>query len=105
MMFYLFIEKKRYIMNRHSKNRHHGDPVQVPDNLADQINQDRNVTSKKNRQKQKRKYEDEEEDEQVCLKKISFKKIYIEFFFKIIDERLSRKIIQQAREQQNEFDN
>jgi len=74
-------------MNRHSKNRHHGDPVQTPGNLTDQISQDRSVTSKKNRQKQKRKHDDEEDDEQI------------------IDERLSRKIIQQAREQQNEFDN
>jgi hypothetical protein len=57
-------------MNRHSKNRQHGDPVQVPGSLTDQINQDRNVTNKKNRQKQKRKYEDEEEDEQVCLDNI-----------------------------------
>lgn len=52
-------------MNRHSKKRHHGDPVQVPGSLTDQINQDRSVINKKNRQKQKRKYEDEE-DEQVC---------------------------------------
>jgi len=57
-------------MNRHSKNRKHGDPVQVPGSLTDQINQDRNVTNKKKRQKQKRKYEDEEEDEQVCLDNI-----------------------------------
>ncbi len=62
-------------MNRHSKNRHHGDPVQVPGNLTDQINQDRTVINKKNRQKQKRKHEDEEDDEQVCLHiKILFNK-------------------------------
>ncbi len=54
-------------MNRHSKTRNHGDPVQAPGNLTDQINQDRSVPSKKNRQKEKRKHEDEEEDEQVCL--------------------------------------
>jgi len=67
MNFYLLVEnKKRNIMNRHSKNRQQGDPVQVPGSLTDQINQDRNVSSKKNRQKQKRKYENEEEDEQVC---------------------------------------
>ncbi|CAF4924719.1 unnamed protein product, partial [Rotaria sp. Silwood1] len=74
-------------MNRHSKNRRHGDPVQAPGSLTDQINQDRNVTNTKNRQKQKRKFDDDEEEEQI------------------IDDRLSRKIIQQAREQQNEFDN
>ncbi|CAF2506290.1 unnamed protein product [Rotaria sp. Silwood2] len=74
-------------MHRHSKNRRHGDPVQTPGSLTDQLNQDRNVTNTKNRQKQKRKHDDDEEEEQI------------------IDDRLSRKIIQQAREQQNEFDN
>jgi essential nuclear protein 1 len=74
-------------MNRHSKHRHQGDPVHLPGSLTEQINQDRSVVNKKNRQKQKRKHEDEEEDEQI------------------IDDRLSRKIIEQAREQQNEFDN
>ncbi|CAF0825519.1 unnamed protein product [Adineta steineri] len=73
-------------MHRKSKNQHHGDPVKKPDGLTDQINQDRSVPSKKNREKQKRKHEDNEEDEQI------------------IDDRLSRKIIQQAREQQSEFD-
>lgn len=53
-------------MNRQSKNRRQGDPVQTPGNLADQINQDRSVVlNKKPRQKQKRKLDDEEEDEQV----------------------------------------
>lgn len=52
-------------MNRASKNRRQGDPVSTPGNLTDQINQDRSVINKKNRQKQKRKHEDEEEDEQV----------------------------------------
>ena len=57
-------------MSRHSKNRHQGDPVQLPGSLTDQINQDRSVVNKKNRQKQKRKHEDEEEqDEQVCSKR------------------------------------
>jgi hypothetical protein len=66
LIFYFIVEKKN-IMNRHSKTRNHGDPVQAPGNLTDQINQDRSVPSKKNRQKEKRKHEDEEEDEQVCL--------------------------------------
>ncbi|UJR35992.1 hypothetical protein I4U23_028732 [Adineta vaga] len=74
-------------MNRHSKTRRQGDPIQTPGNLTDQINQDRSVPSKKTRQKQKRKFDADEEDEQI------------------IDERLSKKIIEQAREQQNEFDN
>lgn len=66
-------------MSRHSKNRHQGDPVQLPGSLADQINQDRSVASKKNRQKQKRKHEDEEEDEQVRSMKTSFS--LIEMYF------------------------
>jgi hypothetical protein len=41
-------------MNRPSKNRRQGDPIQTPGNLADQINQDRSVSNKKSRQKQKR---------------------------------------------------
>jgi hypothetical protein len=53
-------------MNRNSKTRQHGDPIQTPGNLADQIHQDRSVVSKKNREKQKRKHNDEEDD-QVCL--------------------------------------
>ncbi|CAF1327330.1 unnamed protein product [Adineta ricciae] len=73
-------------MSRNSKTRRQGDPIQAPGNLADQINQDRAVLAKKPRQKQKRKFEEEDNDQ-------------------IIDERLSRKIIQQAREQQSEFDN
>ena len=55
-------------MNRHSKQRNQGDPVQLPGSLAEQINQDRSVVNKKNRQKQKRKHDDEEEDEQVCFR-------------------------------------
>jgi len=58
-------------MHRQSKNQHHGDPVKVPGNLTDQINQDRSVNGKKNRQKQKRKHEDNGDDEQVCLYEIS----------------------------------
>lgn len=54
-------------MHRPSKNRHHGDPIKTPGNLADQINQDRSVTSKNSRPKQKRKFDDEEEEEQVSL--------------------------------------
>ncbi|CAF1052910.1 unnamed protein product [Rotaria magnacalcarata] len=73
-------------MHRPSKTRSHGDPVPVPGSLTEQLNQDRSVTSKKNRLKQKRKHDDDEEDEQI------------------IDDRLSRKIIQQAREQQSEID-
>jgi hypothetical protein len=66
MRFYLFLEIIN-IMNRHSKHRHQGDPVQLPGSLTEQINQDRSVVNKKNRQKQKRKHEDEEEDEQVNI--------------------------------------
>lgn len=74
-------------MNRHSKNRRQGDPVQLPGSLTDQITQDRSVITKKSREKQKRKFEHEDEDNE-----------------QIIDERLSRKIIQQARDQQHELD-
>ena len=59
-------------MSRNSKNRHQGDPVQLPGSLTDQINHDRSVAVKKNRQKQKRKHEDEEEDEQVRSMETSF---------------------------------
>lgn len=48
-----------------NKHRRQGDPIRQPGNLADQINQDRSVANKKNRQKQKRKYDEEEEDEHV----------------------------------------
>lgn len=73
-------------MSRQSKTRRQGDLVQTPGSLTDQINQDRSVTTKKSREKQKRKLDHEEDDEQI------------------IDERLSRKIIQQARDQQHELD-
>lgn len=54
-------------MSRHSKTRRQGDPITTPGNLTDQINQDRNVINKKNRQKQKRKYDEEDDSEQVCF--------------------------------------
>lgn len=69
--------------NRH---RRQGDPIHQPGSLADQITKDRSVGNKKNREKHKRKYDEEDEEEHI------------------IDDRLSRKIIQQAREQQNELD-
>lgn len=54
-------------MSRHSKTRRQGDPVQLPGSLADQINQDRSVSTKKSREKQKRKFDNDDEDnEQVC---------------------------------------
>ena len=39
----------------------------MPGSLADQINQDRSVISKKTRQKQKRPRDDEEDSEHVCF--------------------------------------
>lgn len=49
-------------MQRPDKQRRHGDPVAMPGNLADQINQDRTVINKKARQKQKRKHEEDDEE-------------------------------------------
>ena len=49
-------------MQRPGKQRRQGDPVAMPGNLADQINQDRTVISKKARQKQKRKHEEDDEE-------------------------------------------
>ena len=49
-------------MQRPGKQRRHGDPVAMPGNLTDQINQDRTVINKKARQKQKRKHEEDDEE-------------------------------------------
>lgn len=64
MFFILFLEKKnQQNMSRNAKPRRQGDPIQAPGNLADQINQDRAVLTKKPRQKQKRKFEEEDDDQ------------------------------------------
>jgi len=78
------LKNNKHHMHRSSKIRQQGDPVQMPGSLTEQIDKDRSVVSKKNRQKQKRKFDDDDEH--------------------IIDDRLSSKIIQQARQQQAEID-
>ncbi|CAF0845529.1 unnamed protein product [Didymodactylos carnosus] len=78
-------------MSKNRKEWRHGDPIKVPGALSDQIDRDRSVNNKTNRLKQKRKRSDEdfEDDEQEREQ--------------VIDDRLSVKIIQQARQQQAEM--